>query len=110
MKILSGYRLMWMMVLYDLPVVDHRDRKQAKIFHDYLLDEGFMMAQYSVYLKFLDGSEAAEVQKNRIERELPEGGKVDILCFTDKQYENIVRYQRRARQKKNQNPEQLLLL
>jgi CRISPR-associated protein Cas2 len=45
----------------------------------------------------------------RIETNLPATGEIHILTFTDKQYENIVRFsgQRRRRQKKN--PDQLAL-
>lgn len=54
---LSGYRLMWMMVLFDLPVLEKEERKEASDFRKFLLDEGFTMSQFSVYLKLLSGKE-----------------------------------------------------
>jgi len=49
---LSGYRLMWIAVLFDLPVVEKAARKAAANFRNTLLDMGFEMAQFSVYLRF----------------------------------------------------------
>lgn len=109
MRILSGYRMMWMMVLYDLPVVTEAERKAATQFHKYLLDQGFHRGQLSVYLKHLDSASAVEAQKGRIEQGLPPGGKVDVLVFTDKQYENITRYERGTRGRRFKNPAQLEL-
>ena len=98
---LSGYELMWMMVLFDLPVVDKADRKKASGFRTFLLDEGFQMSQYSVYLKLLSGKEAVKKYSNKITQALPDKGKVDIICITDKQYENIISFSSSKKQKKN---------
>ena len=40
---LSGYRLVWLMVLFDLPVVEKAERNQATRFRKDLLDRGFEM-------------------------------------------------------------------
>ena len=52
---LSGYRLMWMVVLFDLPVGTKKERKAATKFRKFLLDQGFEMSQYSVYMRFCAG-------------------------------------------------------
>ena len=49
---LSGYRLMWMVVMFDLPVVEKAERKAATEFRNALLDMGFEMSQFSVYMRF----------------------------------------------------------
>jgi CRISPR-associated protein Cas2 len=36
--LLSGYRLMWVMVLFDLPVMTKAERKAATKFRHFLLD------------------------------------------------------------------------
>src|SRR5690606_17027170 len=46
---LSGYRLMWMMAMFDLPVLTKPERKRAADFRKFLLDQGFEMVQFSVY-------------------------------------------------------------
>ena len=109
MKQLSGYRVMWMMVLFDLPVVEKAERKEASTFRLFLKDLGFEMAQFSVYIRHTPGKEAVEAYRKKIESALPSQGKVDILQFTDKQYENIISFRGTKRDSPNQNPEQLLL-
>lgn len=101
---------MWMMVLFDLPVVMKKERKAATKFRNFLLDQGFEMSQYSVYLRFCSGKEQVGVYTRRIEKNLPPSGKVHILCFTDKQYENLVCFQGRRQEEGRKNPEQFVLL
>ena len=105
---ISGYRVMWMLVMFDLPVVEKEERKAATAFRNYLLDEGFSMAQYSVYFRLLDGKEASTAMEARIRTRIPEKGSVHIIRITDKQYENIQVY-RGKRRETPEKPEQLTL-
>ncbi len=100
---------MWMMVLFDLPVTEPEERKAATDFRNFLLDQGFEMAQFSVYVRYTSGKEAVESLTRKVETALPLNGKVDILQFTDKQYENIVSYRGRSRGPGKKNPEQFVL-
>lgn len=88
-RFLNGYRLMWMMVMFDLPVLTREDRKEYTRFRNYLLDSGFDMSQYSVYLRLVSSKERVERFESRIADQLPDNGKVQIITITDKQYENI---------------------
>jgi CRISPR-associated protein Cas2 len=106
---LSGYRIMWMFVLFDLPVGTKRERKAATRFRKDLLDLGFEMSQYSVYLKFCAGKEQADALARRIETVMPSAGKVHIVTITDKQYENIRTYRGRKREPGPKMPDQLAL-
>jgi CRISPR-associated protein Cas2 len=67
---------MWMIVMFDLPVVEEKDRKAATGFRNFLLDQGFEMAQFSVYMRFCSGPEHAQTYTRRIKEALPLGGKV----------------------------------
>lgn len=50
---LSGYRLMWMIVMFDLPVLEKAERVAAAKFRYTLLDMGFaMFAIFGVYAVF----------------------------------------------------------
>ena len=100
---------MWIMVMFDLPVDTKERSKAATKFREFLLDQGFEMSQFSVYLRFCSGKEQLETFARRIERNLPEFGKVHILAFTDKQYENIIRFRGRTRAASRKNPGQLAL-
>ena len=106
---LSGYRLMWMMVMFDLPVMTKAERKAATKFRNFLLDHGFEMSQYSVYVRFCAGKEQAETHAKHIREALPEAGEVNVLYFTDKQYENMECFRGRKREPTNENPSQFVL-
>lgn len=106
---LSGYRIMWLVVLFDLPVGTKKERKAATNFRLKLLDLGFEMSQFSVYLRFCAGKEQAEAYERRIEQSMPASGKVHIISITDKQYENIRTYRGRKREQAPQNPNQFAL-
>jgi CRISPR-associated protein Cas2 len=47
---------MWMVVMFDLPVVEKAERKAATAFRNTLLDQGFEMSQFSVYMRFCTSS------------------------------------------------------
>ena len=106
---LSGYRIMWVFVLFDLPVGTKKERKAATKFRHALLDMGFEMSQFSVYLKFCAGKEQADAVARQMEAEMPSSGKVHFVSITDKQYENIRTYRGRKREPASKMPNQLAL-
>jgi CRISPR-associated protein Cas2 len=106
---LSGYRIVWIFVLFDLPVGTKKERKAATKFRHSLLDLGFEMSQFSVYLKFSAGKEQAEALARQVEQAMPPSGKVHLVQITDKQYENIRTYRGRKRERGPRNPDQLAL-
>lgn len=107
---LSGYRVMWMLVMFDLPVDTKPARKAATKFREHLLDLGFEMSQFSVYARFCNGREQFDAYLRKIEAGLPStGGDVHVLHFTDRQYENIVRFSGRTKSARRAKPDQLAL-
>lgn len=106
---LNGYRMMWLYVMFDLPVGTKAERKAATRFRNFLLDEGFEMAQFSVYLRFAESKEAAETHVERIRGALPAKGKVHIVAITDKQYGNARIFTGRKHERRAANPNQLAL-
>jgi len=76
---------MWIMVIFDLPVGTKGQRKAATRFRTFLLDQGFSMSQFSVYMRFCGGKDQADAYTKRIRRALPTAGLVQVLYFTDKQ-------------------------
>jgi CRISPR-associated protein Cas2 len=106
---LSGYRLMWIFVMFDLPVGTKKQMRDATKFRQFLLDQGFEMSQFSVYARFCSGRDSFETYLKRIEANLPEKGEIHILTFTDRQYEGIVRFSSQRRKRPRKNPDQLAL-
>lgn len=106
---LSGYRILWIMALFDLPVLTKPERRRATKFREFLLDEGFSMMQFSCYIRFTAGKEQAEAITRRIGRAVPNPGKVEVIWFTDKQYEGIQSFRGRDASARASKPDQLAL-
>lgn len=106
---LSGYRILWIMVMFDLPTDTRDQRRAATRFRNFLLDEGFERSQFSVYVRFVSGRPAYETRVRRIREALPSAGEVHVLAFTDKQYASAVRFSCRARRPPPDDSEQLVL-
>jgi CRISPR-associated protein Cas2 len=85
----GGFRTMWLTVLFDLPTVTATDRKTYTQFRKFLLRDGFVMLQYSVYARHCASEENAIVHINRIKASLPDKGEVRILRLTDKQFNRM---------------------
>lgn len=100
---------MWLLVMFDLPVDTSENRKLASGFRLSLLDYGFERSQFSVYLRFCEGKEQAETWVRRVNVVLPPDGKVYCLFFTDKQYEQIIRFENKVRKRSKKNPSQFEL-
>lgn len=83
---LNAYRIMWTLVMYDLPTETKKERKVASKFRKELLNDGFSMFQFSMYVRHCASSENATVHSKRVKKNLPELGKVGILQITDKQF------------------------
>lgn len=108
-RTLSGYRILWVMALFDLPVMTKPERKRATAFRNFLLDEGFSMMQFSCYVRFTSGKEQADAITRRIGKAVPKDGKVEVLLFTDTQYGNIKSFRGVSTQPRPQKPDQLSL-
>jgi CRISPR-associated protein Cas2 len=83
--------------MFDLPVIEKDERKSATEFRNALLDMGFEMSQFSVYLRLCTSPAQFETYCARVEAALPEGGHVNILPITDKQYERMISYRGRRK-------------
>lgn len=99
---------MWIVTLFDLPVVTKQQRREATDYRKYLLKRGFQMAQLSVYFKYCRDKEQAEGIIRSVTEAVPPNGRVDCLLITDKQYSNITTIRGESRVKRA-NPSQLSL-
>ena len=85
-KRLNQYRSMWLLVFFDLPTETKKQRRSAAKFRKHLLDDGFGMFQFSIYMRFCMSRENAQVHIQRVKNNLPKNGHVGILSITDKQF------------------------
>lgn len=85
----SEYRIMWILVFFDLPTNTKKDKKAYALFRSNLRKDGFTMFQFSIYVRHCASMENAEVHIRRVKSFLPQYGHVGILCITDKQFGNL---------------------
>jgi CRISPR-associated protein Cas2 len=86
---INQYRNLWLLVFFDLPTQTKAERKAYATFRKGLLEDGFTMFQYSVYLRHSPSRENLQVHMRRVKRILPPEGHVCMLSITDKQFGNI---------------------
>ncbi len=106
---LSAYRFMWLLVMFDLPVGTKLERRAATKFRLSLLDLGFEMSQFSVYMRFCVGKEQAAHRTREIANQVPPKGTVHILAVTDRQFEQMAVFRGRTKSHGNNAPSQLVL-
>ncbi|WP_308553839.1 CRISPR-associated endonuclease Cas2 [uncultured Mediterranea sp.] len=104
---LNAYHVMWLFVFFDLPVTTKRERKIASDFRKKLLKDGFVMMQFSVYIRHCASYESLVVHKKRVKVAMPVTGKISMLAITDKQYGDIETIFGKAAEKEMKAPIQL---
>lgn len=81
--------MMRLMIMFDLPMETAVERKEYRQFRNDLINEGFLMIQYSVYERVCLSRKTALFLENRIKHFLPEHGTVQSLLVTEKQYNSM---------------------
>lgn len=56
---------MRIIVFFDLPVVKKEDRKEYQSFRRFLLNDGYLMIQFSVYSRICNGADGVEKQDRK---------------------------------------------
>ena len=82
----NGWRLMWVMAVFDLPTQTKIQRKRYTSFRKLLLKNGFSMMQYSVYIRNMPTIHKAQALINKIGPCTPPQGQCAFVLITDKQY------------------------
>lgn len=80
-------RIMRMLVFFDLPTGNKRERKAYATFRKFLIKDGYHMEQFSVYSRVLLSRDSVETHLKRLRANLPPAGAVTVLTLTEKQYE-----------------------
>lgn len=100
---------MWLIVMFDLPVGTKPERSAAAKFRNWLLDEGYEMSQFSVYMRFAAGKEQVDRRIKEIDKARPAKGLVHILTITDRQFELMTVFRNKIRGRGRSPPDQLAL-
>ncbi len=77
------------MVFFDLPMLTDKDRREYNRFHKFLLKNGFIMMQKSVYTKLVINNVTSLAVHQRVRANLPPEGLVELLEITENQFSKI---------------------
>lgn len=80
---------MRIMIFFDLPTVTAADRKAYTKFRKYLIKNGFLMLQESVYCKLALNATVSEAVVQGVRKNAPKDGLVQILTLTEKQFSKM---------------------
>ncbi|MBD9098622.1 CRISPR-associated endonuclease Cas2, partial [bacterium] len=79
-------------VMFDLPMVTEKEKKTATKFRKYLLDDGFIMMQFSVYSRICKNNDDLNKHINRLKINAPKSGNIRLLQVTENQYNNMIMF------------------
>lgn len=81
---------MRMILMFDMPTDTAEERKAYRKFRKFLLSEGFIMHQFSVYSKLLLNSSANKAMVDRLQENNPKKGSITLLTVTEKQFARMI--------------------
>lgn len=84
-----NYKFMRLIIFFDLPMQTDKERKEYTRFHKYLVRNGFIMMQKSVYSRLVINNVASLAIRQRIKNNLPADGVIELLEITENQFSRI---------------------
>lgn len=102
-------RPMWVMVMFDLPVVTKRQRRDANRYRIDLIASGYQRIQLSVYARFCPTIQRARKDGADAVAALPPEGFCRVLYLTDHQWSRMLVVEHKNSTKPEPEPNQLLI-
>lgn len=81
---------MRLFVFFDLPTDTSKDKKNYRLFRKYLIKEGYIMQQFSIYSKLIVNDKEINSEIEKLKTNKPPSGLVQTLTVTEKQFSNMV--------------------
>lgn len=80
---------MRIIVFFDLPTLTYLDRRSYTKFRKFLIKNGFLMLQESVYCKLALNGTVSDAMVKKIKQNKPPEGLVQVLTITEKQFSKM---------------------
>lgn len=80
---------MRIIVFFDLPVLTREDRHRYSVFRKFLIKNGFIMLQESVYSKLVLNLSSRDAVIFNVKKNRPPEGLVEVLTITEKQFSKM---------------------
>lgn len=84
-----GYRFMRIIVFFDLPVETIENKRNYRKFRKFLISNGYIMMQESVYTKILITQNSEKAARDLLRKNRPPNGLVQTLTITEKQFSKM---------------------
>lgn len=84
-----NYKFMRLLLFFDLPTETSKNRLDYTRFHKFLIKNGFIMMQKSVYSKLVINNVTSAAVKAKISKNLPPTGIIELLEVTENQFSRI---------------------
>ena len=85
-----NYKMGWIVVYFDLPTKSKKDKKNYVNFRKALLEDGYLMIQFSVYARPCVSHDRMQTHSRRLKAFLPPAGAVRCMYVTNIQWENTI--------------------
>lgn len=72
--------------MFDLPTVSATDLTEYRYFRKFLIKNGFIMMQESIYTKLALNATVANKVRTQVRKNIPKKGLVQMLTITEKQF------------------------
>lgn len=80
---------MRIIICFDLPTITYKDMVNYRRFRKFLIKNGFVMMQESIYSKLVINRNSLALVKKHIIDNLPSNGNIQLIEITEKQFSNI---------------------
>ena len=107
---IASYKTMWLITMFDVPVMTPEDRRNYTRLRRGLLRAGFVQLQFSVYARWCDSEDGAKIVRKIVRGILAPGGEVRIVTVTERQFAKMEVYRGRKKKQAEAPPEQFILL
>lgn len=78
-----SYKFMKLLIMFDLPMDNNSEKRAYRIFRKYLIENGFLMLQYSIYIRICTNQSMAKYM-DKVNDNLPSDGNIRGLIITEK--------------------------
>lgn len=75
--------------MFDLPVITGEEKRQYRLFRKHLIENGFVMLQYSIYYCSLPNRSALKKYNNILKSKLPRSGQIRLMYVTESQFQDM---------------------
>ena len=86
----NGYKNMRLFVMFDMPVETTAQKREYAKFRKYIKKDGFLMLQFSVYVRYCNNDSDADKHVKRIKDFKPKYGNIRMIKVTENQFENMI--------------------